>query len=72
MIKSFEEWNVDGEDERTEYFMKTAYEAGVSAASEHFEEEKVAIHEYYDFRIRELMGSAPKEPVDESNNGRLV
>ena len=52
--------------------IEAAYDAGVAEAKKHYEEEKIAIHEYYDKRIRELMGSPEKEPADESNNGRLT
>ena len=71
-IKTFKEWYGSGyESEQLADYTHDAYNAGVKAASDHFEEEKVKIHEYYDMRIKELMGGEHKEPVTE-NSGKLT
>ena len=69
MIKTFAEYQV----EITQLFnSEAAYNAGVKEASDHFEEEKIKIHEYYDKHIKSLMGNDKVFQGSEENDGRLT
>ena len=56
-IKSLAEYQVD---HGQLFEVETAFNAGVKEASDHFELEKIKIHEYYAVKIRDLMGGEEK------------
>lgn len=77
MIRDFNEWlndNVyahmimrsDVDD------LEEIYNIGVKEASDHFEEERILIHEYYTKQVKKLVGNETEiEPYSE-NNGKLT
>ncbi len=87
MIRTYKEWlstqdlgdrhDIDFEEQSafpfylTGYDLKTSYEAGVKAASDHFELEKLHIHEYYAAKLAELFGTEEFK-ASEDNGGKLT
>ncbi len=87
MIRTYKEWlstqdlgdrhDIDFEDEVPFPFyltggdLKTSYEAGVKAASDHFELEKIKIHEYYQEKLNVLFGTEEFK-ASENNGGKLT
>lgn len=56
-IRSFSEYNL-----QTQLFeAETAYNAGVEEAKKHYEEEAIAIMEYYDTKLRETSAGSIEE-----------
>lgn len=77
MIKTFEEWYEESKIEFStpgiEDELKSAYESALQISKDHFEEEKILIHSYYDMRLKELFGN--KEVLiqpTENNGGKLT
>ena len=62
-IKTFSEWlgsSTDGQSEEME-LIETGYVAGVEEAKAYYENDRIAIHEYYTKKVRELMGNDSEE-----------
>lgn len=70
-IKSYIEWAESNNHRFLVAEEREAYNAGVKAATDQFELDKIAIHEYYDKKIRELLGTEAPE-INEENNGKLT
>ena len=71
MIKTFEEWYTDDLNEPVVQFIQEGYEGALAESKAHYEMEKIAIHEYYDLKIKELMGTTEEFKGSKKNNGKL-
>ena len=72
MIKTFREWEEDKDyDYPANAIAEEAYDAGVKEASDHFEEEKIKIHEYYAAKLADLFDHEPPKGSDK-NSGKLT
>ena len=69
-IKTFEEWCKEPSPFNSP-LPSEAYNAGVKAASDHFEEEKIKIHEYYTAKLADLFDHEPPKGSDK-NAGKLT
>ena len=58
------------DDDFSFHDVKRAYEAGFKEAKDQWELDKIAIHEYYDAKIRELLGTETPEVPE--GNGKLT
>jgi hypothetical protein len=80
-MKEFEDWLNDYyptkydalkivDEDFTYHDLRHSYEAGYKKAKDQWELDKIAIHEYYDAKIRELMGTETPEVPE--GNGKLT
>lgn len=76
-IKPFEEyWDESGleyivPDMKSEF--QDCYNKALAESVNHYEEEKIQIHSYYDMRLRELFGNKnPLVEPSEENGGKLT
>lgn len=64
--KRYEKFYICGED------LNDSYNAGVKAATDYYENDRILIHQYYTKQVKKLVGNETElEPYSE-NNGKLT